>query len=400
LLKNTAILIFGAGLNQLELIREARVLGITSVVIDPQIDPPGRLEADYFYCVDGNDYERTRGIALKHRVSGIVTGQMEKPLSLMARLAYAQGFIFNSPEVTKKCIDKWLMKKSFLESNVPFAKGMLISKHATISRELLSELTFPLIVKPRDSFSSRGVFRCETLDELVSNLVISQQYSTGGDVIVEEFLNGKEYSAESITYNGNKTIVQFTAKYITNYPTTVETGHFQPANLTTQERDAAIDLVYNAIRALGIENSASHAEFMITDKGPVMIELGARLGGDFIGSYLTRASTGVSLDRAAIQVALGLSPDLIVKCEKYSMIKYLELPAGKIVNEVLPIDEIYSIRGLIFAHVFVKPGDKIMPLTHSGQRSGCCIIEGESTDAVNNTISQSMDFLRSKIHLI
>ena len=108
-----SIMIFGAGLNQLELIREARNLGLTTIVIDPQEDPPGKSEADFFYWVDGTDYETTRTIALKHKVSGIVTGQMEKPLRLMARLAQELGFIFNSPEVTERCLDKWLMKGNF-----------------------------------------------------------------------------------------------------------------------------------------------------------------------------------------------------------------------------------------------------------------------------------------------
>jgi phosphoribosylaminoimidazole carboxylase (NCAIR synthetase) len=53
-----SIMIFGAGVNQLELIREARQLGIATVVIDPQEDPPGKSEADFFYRVDGTDYER------------------------------------------------------------------------------------------------------------------------------------------------------------------------------------------------------------------------------------------------------------------------------------------------------------------------------------------------------
>src|SRR5512133_523732 len=94
-----SILIFGAGINQLELIREAKRLGLVTVVIDPQADPPGRHAADYFYRVGGDDYEGTRAIAVKHTVTGIVTGQMERPLRLMARLGEELGLIFHSPEV-------------------------------------------------------------------------------------------------------------------------------------------------------------------------------------------------------------------------------------------------------------------------------------------------------------
>ena len=109
------IMIFGAGINQLELIREAKAMGVLTVVIDPQKDPPGKAESDFFYRVDGNDYETTKAIALRHNVNGIVTGQMERPMRLMARLAQDLGYIFHAPAVVERSLDKWLMKIAFME---------------------------------------------------------------------------------------------------------------------------------------------------------------------------------------------------------------------------------------------------------------------------------------------
>jgi len=72
-----SILIFGAGLNQYLLIKAARDLGITSVVLDPNPDAPGKEIADYFYVVAGNDYDTTKQIALQHGVDGLATTQMK-----------------------------------------------------------------------------------------------------------------------------------------------------------------------------------------------------------------------------------------------------------------------------------------------------------------------------------
>jgi len=80
------ILIFGAGLNQYLLIKAARDLGITTVVLDPDHNAPGKEIADYFYVVAGKDYETTKQIAMKHKIDGLATTQMERPLYLMARL--------------------------------------------------------------------------------------------------------------------------------------------------------------------------------------------------------------------------------------------------------------------------------------------------------------------------
>ena len=93
--KRRAILIFGAGLNQYTLIKAANDLGLISVVLDPYPDAPGKNIADYFYVVAGNDYNTTREIALKHKVAGLVTTQMEKPISLIARLAAELGLRFH-----------------------------------------------------------------------------------------------------------------------------------------------------------------------------------------------------------------------------------------------------------------------------------------------------------------
>ena len=164
------ILIFGAGINQLELIREARSLGLTSIVIDPQGNPPGKPEADFFYQVSGSDYELTREIAIRHKVRGIITGQTEKPLRLMARLAEELDLIFNSPDVTDRCIDKWRMKEAFRAGGIACADGILVIQGEAVPSGLTPGMMFPLIIKPRDAYSSRGVYKCISRDDLNAHL--------------------------------------------------------------------------------------------------------------------------------------------------------------------------------------------------------------------------------------
>ncbi|MDF1559923.1 MAG: ATP-grasp domain-containing protein [Bacteroidales bacterium] len=399
-IRGKSILIFGAGLNQLELISEARKLGLVTVVVDPQPDPPGKPEADFFYRVEGSDYDATRSVALRHSVSGIVTGQMEKPLRLMARLAEELGFIFNSPDVTERSTDKWLMKESFMAAGVSCAEGILIRSDEEPAARLKAAPAFPVIIKPRDAFSSRGVFRCCSPEEVLSYVDISRRFATAGDILIEEFIHGREYSVEAITFRGETTIIQFTEKFTTPYPTTVETGHLQPAGLTAVERECIAEVVVRALRALGIENSASHTEVMLTANGPKVIEVGARLGGDFIASYLTRSSTGVSMDRAAIQVALGMAPDLRSDRRDYSMISFIELPAGKRVVRVHDTGDIAAMPGVVFARLFVRPGDITEPVTHSAHRAGCVIVAGSSWMEVTERAWEYSKLLAKKAELI
>ncbi len=394
-----SILIFGGGLNQYRLIEEAKNLGVTSVVIDPLGDVPGRKIADYFYVVAGDDYEKTKEIALKHKVDGLVTTQMEKPMRLMARLAKDLGLKFHTPEVVERSLDKWLMKQAFLANDVPCAKGKLFLRNQKITPEDLQELNYPLIIKPKDATSSQGVYRIEQFDEIKKYENITRSFSRNGEVIIEEFLEGPEFSIESITYKDETIICQFTEKFITPFPTTVEMGHLQPADLTEEQKEKISVVVKKAIKAIGIDNSASHAEIKLTPSGPKMIEIGARGGGDLISSYLTLTSTGISMDKAIIQVALGEEPDLNQKWNQYSYIKYFELPVGKQVKEIKNYDDILKEEFIVLAHIAVKPGDVIKPITESKRRPGFVIIKGISKDFVLETAANYELKLKQKIIL-
>ena len=393
------IMIFGAGINQLELIREAKAMGVLTVVIDPQKDPPGKAESDFFYRVDGNDYETTKAIALRHNVNGIVTGQMERPMRLMARLAQDLGYIFHAPAVVERSLDKWLMKIAFMEHSVPCAKGILLKPEEALDKNVITGLNFPVIIKPRDAFSSRGVYKINKFEDLSKYLAESRSYASNGDVLIEEFLEGKEYSVETLTWHGVTTIIQYTEKIITPYPNTVEMGHIQPADLTENEKEGIKTVVISGINSLGIDNSAAHSEVMLTSAGPKIIEIGARLGGDFIGSYLTKASTGISMDKAAVQVALGIKPQLRFPIKKYSMVKYIELPFSKRVEKILELNNLYNVPGLVFLWVFVKEEDIIEKITHSGARPACFIVEEKSIESLTKLADRVSSLLIKNIIL-
>ena len=392
-------MIFGAGINQLELIKAAKELDITSVVIDPSLNPPGQDIADFYYQVGGNDYETTKQIVIKHKVDGITTGQMEKPLRMMAALAEEFGFIFNTPEIVECSLNKWLMKETFQKHNIKCANGILFKKEDILDVKSLENLKYPLIVKPVDAFSSQGVVKINTFNELIDNEKISRSYSKNSCIIIEEFLEGREFSVESLTFKGETEIIQITEKFITPYPQTVEMAHLQPARISKVEWNAIAIEVKKAIKAVDINNCASHTEVMLTVTGPYLIEIGARLGGDFISSHLTYASTGISMDRAAIQIALGIQPDYIKGHIHYSMIKYIKLEEGKKVINTYAQDLLRNDEGFVFSKSFIKKGDVVPKINDSAQRSACIIYKSHSYESLFKLIDQGSLKLINNIKL-
>jgi biotin carboxylase/acetyltransferase-like isoleucine patch superfamily enzyme len=399
ILLQKTILIFGAGINQFTLIDAAKKMGIKTIVIDPCENPPGKAIADVFYCVDAKDYDSTKRIASKEKVDGIVTSQMENPLRLMARLGEEMGYFFHSPEIIEQCRNKYLMKQVFEKNAIPCAKGILINPDHRITENELSinDLCFPLIVKPTDAHSSQGVVKVDNYDELINAVKKAISFSTDGAAVIEEFLDGPEYSIEAITFQGETHIIQYTEKIITPYPHTVEMGHIQPANLNDYQKENLHQLVVNAVKALQIDNSASHVEVKFCKDGFKIVEVGARLGGDFISSYLTKASTGIDMDKASIMVALGLKPNVRPTQTKFSYIKYVELPVGKKVKEVVRTYQDSIFERVVFMNIFVSPGDVISPIEHSGQRSACFIVSAESLEELKNIAEKVDTIIKEKL---
>jgi carbamoyl-phosphate synthase large subunit len=385
-----SILIFGGGLNQITLIQSAKDLGYKTIVIDPVENAPAKKIADVFEVVGAKDYETTKRIAISNKVKGIVTCQMENPLLLMARLAKDLNFIFPSEKSVSNARNKFLMKEAFMKGQVPCAKGILINSTSKISEEMCKEIGFPLIIKPVDSFSSRGVYRINTFSEIEKYLGTTRNFSSSGDILIEEFMDGAEVSVESITQNNITSTVQITDKIITPYPTAVEMGHIQPSSLKEETQEEIKNLVKKAIVALGLDNCASHAEVKITKEGPKMVELGARLGGDYITSHLVPLSTGVNIEAAAIQIAMGKKPDLEHKFKKASAIQYLDLPKGKMIRKINECEGLQGDKRIKSVMIFCKEGEMISEITDSAKRPGCVIVQDDDRSSVMNTTKNAV----------
>lgn len=391
------ILIFGAGINQLTLIQACNDLGHRSIVIDPSDNAPGRAIANVFEVVAPDDYEKTKQIALSYKINGIATSQMENPLRLMAKLAEEFGFIFNSPEIIERSLNKYLMKQAFISKNVPHAKGIFFKDRNNLTKESLNGMKLPLILKPVDSHSSRGVYRIDTFEQLYGFIEETLSFSRSGSFLIEEFIEGLEFSIESVTFKGKTEVIQFTEKIITPFPNVVEIGHIQPAELSNIEKEEIKKVVVKGIEALRLDNTVTHTEVKLSNSGPVIIEIGPRMAGDFISSYLVKHSCGVDFDRATILMSIGEQPYLNQTINNYSYIRYLQLTPGTIVKGINDWQQILERPGVVFANLGIKGGDKIPKITDSAKRPGFIIVEGSSREVVYQLMSKYVIEITDKI---
>lgn len=361
-IKEKAILVFGGGALQLSVIEKCREMQLFTVVVDLNPNAEGKTRADAFEAVAGDDFETTCAVVERYRIKAIITTATDKPLVMMARIAEKYGLRFFSVETATASTDKYLMKRAFQENGIPCAKGRLIT-------EIDDSLTFPLIMKPRDNSGSRGIIFCRTKEDAENNLAEAFAFSKKESLLVEEFIGGKEYSVEALHFAGETRVLQITEKITTPHPYNVELGHIQPAELDAAVKERIDKLIEKIGRALKFENCASHTELKINEDGIFVIETSPRMGGDFITSRLVPLSTGIDMERALIEIALGETPDLKATESRASAVFYFDFDKQKVENTDF-LESMKTREGVDDFAFDLKKGDAIPKIKNSLDRYG------------------------------
>lgn len=271
------------------------------------------------------------------------------------------------------------MKQRFIEGNIPCAQGRLIH-----SADEAKDLYFPVICKPRDNSGSRGVKLCRNLQELQECIDEALKYSKLDTVLVEEFIEGREFSIESLHYDGKTEVIQFTEKKTTEFPYNVELGHRQPANLTEDQKNSIREIVAKIGIALKFVNCPSHTELKVNERGIFVIETSPRLGGDFITSTLTPLSTGINLEDQLLHIALGEKVDTSTgRVEKSSGACFFSYPEGIVISISGEISKVSSWPNIRNFELRLKVGDIITPITSSLNRYGQFIVCGDTREDID-----------------
>ncbi len=304
--RNLAII--GASYLQLPLIEKAKELGFTTHVFAWAANDVGETAADYFYPISITELELITEKCKEIGICGICSIATDLGNITVNYVAHKLGLSCNSPESTMKSTNKHLMRQAFEKNGDPSPKSIRVDDTTDLSSLAIS---YPVIVKPTDRSGSRGICKLESkygLEEAVKN-AMSEGFEN--KALIEEYVDGREYSVEGISFHGKHHILAMTLKFTTGAPHFIETGHIEPAPISKDTYNRVVKVVSHALDTLEIKNSASHTEVKIDEAGSIkIIEIGSRMGGDCIGSDLVRYSTGIDYLKAVIDVACGNEPDL------------------------------------------------------------------------------------------
>ena len=271
------IVIIGANSFQNPLILKAKEIGYETHVFAWKDGSPGERTADFFYPISIVERERILEECKKIKPDAVASIGSDLAMLTVNYVAGKLGLPCNSMECTRVSTNKYEMRKAFLKAGVPVPR--FVKADGMTDRSEFAELHLPVIVKPTDRSGSRGITKLESWDGLEEAVQAAAECSFEKKAIVEEYLTGEEFSCECISFKGTHHFLAVTKKYTTGSPHFIETGHMEPSGLSEEQTGCVKKAVFQALDALGVENGASHTEFMMDEEGCVkIIETGARMG--------------------------------------------------------------------------------------------------------------------------
>ncbi len=319
--KRKKIAIIGAALFQEPAIVKAKEMGLETHVFAWAAGDPGERIADYFYPISIREKDQILEECRRIGIDGIISIASDLAMETVNYVAEEMGLIGNTVEATKISTNKHWMRRAFEENGDPSPKSMLVD--AATSFDSI-DLEFPLIVKPTDRSGSRGVHKVYDRRKLRDAIIRAREYSFENKAVVEEFVEGDEYSIEYISFNGNHWFLSATQKLTTGAPFFIETGHREPAPLDEETVDKIKAISEHALDTLQLRNGAAHIELKIDGDKINLIEIGGRMGGDFIGSDLVQLSTGYDFVKAVIEVSLGIHPEIpMIEERSYAGVNFI-----------------------------------------------------------------------------
>lgn len=323
-----------------------------------------------FYPISIINKESILEICINEKIDGILTIASDVAVTTVNFVASAMGLIGNSTQSALYATNKYLMRQKLQAARVNCPKYYAV--HQTTNIENLSNsISYPAIVKPVDRSGSKGVTKIHSPHELQKASQIAIEASFAKMAIVEEFIDGIEVSVEMISYEGKHYNLAITDKTTSGAPHFVELAHHQPSSLSPIIQNQIYESAHKGLGALEIKYGASHPEFIISDSGIYITEIGARMGGDFIGSDLVYLSTGYDFLKGVILVALGEFDPPVINLNKFSGVYFYSILSQSIGNM---IDNKEKYNFIIRCEKEEKP---LMPLKQSADRAGYFIYQND-----------------------
>ncbi len=304
-------MVVAGGIPQIELIRQLKDRGIVTVLVDGSASALAVPYADIFYHVNIFDIEAVKSIAVREEVDFLITVCADQVLLVVAQISEMLGLpCYIDYKTAQDVSDKIRMKRIFWENGIPTTDYVELQ---SLNMEKISRLSYPMVVKPVDAYSSKGVRKAENAEELRRYYAEAEQISRSGGVIVEEYFEGEEISVDAFVLDGKAKVLA-----VTNSDKVKDRDRFvifrgkYPAKASPAVLKQIDEIAQKIADAFGLVNAPLLIQLLHNGDRVSVLEFCARTGGN-MKWLLIKYSCGVDVIKATVDITLGRKPDLTVR---------------------------------------------------------------------------------------
>lgn len=395
------IFILGAGVMQLPAIRAAKELGWTAVVADANDQAPGAAEADRFLPVDLKDREGLASSAREIRAELGLDGVFTAGTDFSASVAYVAREL-SLPgiplETAVRASDKLAMRACLFSAGVPSPRFVAASSPDDPAIAA-SGLGFPLVVKPADSMGARGCRAVRSPSELEAAVAAALPYSRSGRAIVEEYIEGPEFSIDALVDGDDIRIRGFADRHIFFAPYFVELGHTMPTAASGEIQAEVLRVFRAAVRAIGIRRGAAKGDMKYCpSRGTATVgEIAARLSGGYMSGWTYPYASGIDLTKEALLLAVGrgFGAEPVDRAWVSAERAFISVPGTVAAIEGLPEAE----RAPYVKNVFLRasPGSKVVFPSNNVEKCGNVISQAPTREEAVRAAEAAARSLRVRL---
>jgi len=387
------LLILGGGLWQLPYVERARELGVETWVTDWSADAPARDRADHFVPIDLKDRATTLALASEARIDAVLTAA-DVGVPTAAYVADALGLPGHTPAIAEYATNKFKMRERARALGIPcpWYRRVRSPREATAAA---AGHDFPVIVKPVDNCSSRGVQWVAHPADLESAAAAALAASPLGEALVEQFLVGTEGSIEALVQDGRVVVLGFCDKTKSPLPDRFDLELRYPGAFPANAAAAIRRLADQIAAGFEVVNGILHIEFLAAGAGDAiyLIEFAIRGCGSKVATDLMPALTGVDVVRVLVRQAFGLRTPIAPAASLHGALQFLMFPRGR-VAAVHGVEAARSLPSVVDVRVERSPGEWIGEVHDGRSRPGYVLAAGRDRDDVQRTLRQVRGLVR------
>ncbi len=370
-------IILGGTHDHIALIEQLKVRGYFTILIDYLEYPPARNFADHYICESTLEQQKVLEIAKEEAPDLVIAACIDQALLTMAYVCEELGLPCHiSYQTALSLTNKVLMKEIFLKNDIPTSKHFVLSsKHDVIP----DDLKYPLVVKPADSNSSKGIIKVNSKSEVGEAINTAFTFTRSHKVVVEEFVIGDELSVDVVIENFEPQIVLVTK----NIKMQQNEHHFTIVqNIFPGTEDPAaieqIRLIAGKIaKAYNISNGPLLIQLIYDGTRLSVVEFSSRIGG---GSkhHQIKSVTGFDILGYFIELLLGKSTVPVIRKNcNYALMNYIYAKNGTI-NKFIGFEELKK-RAVIEEYFYYKlPGSEVTNHISSADRLAGLLLTAKS----------------------